>query len=165
MTDTPTSKIPLPASIPLGHNLYWPFWPGPQFLYYISPIYLQYMEPAGLETCQTLLVPRGVLGVACIRQSGPSAARRTGAGSAGQIQCAGQKVDKLKSSPSFVILPKLIFRAALFELNTTILRSLHLFSGHTPWLTLQPEEHPQVILKTTAGPTKRCSRARSSMGI
>lgn len=65
---------------------------------------MYYMESVGPDSCLTLLVPLKVFsGLACRRRPETFADRRTGAGSAGQIQCAGQKVDKLKSSPSFLL--------------------------------------------------------------
>lgn len=114
---------------------------------------------ASYGICRTRVTVRVYSGVTCRRQAGLCAARRTGAGSAGQIQCAGQKVDKLKSSPSSVILLKLTFRPA-FSGQTPTLRFQHSFSRYTPWITLRPEEHPPLISKASPSPGSN-ARARA----
>lgn len=130
-----------------GHNFHWLF----GFVNSSCPtsihFYMYYMESVGPDSCLTLLVPLKVFsGVACMRRPGTSADRRTGAGSAGQIQCAGQKVDKLKSSPSFL----LNLLSALRSLTKlTSLRYLHLVPCRKLWLTLRPENSTLLISKAS----------------
>lgn len=122
----------------------------------VSTAFVTHKADFLLITYLTLRVPPRVFsGVACMRRPGTSAARRTGAGSAGQIQCAGQKVDELKWSPSFFF--KHTFRLC-FQTKHTFLRTD--FHFHTSWLTLRPEQYSPLISKASPGPGSN-ARARA----